>query len=67
MENEKIEELVATLMERAQERRDVMEETIGRMAAKGTSAVDHFASEALHHAHIAELEFVIEKLQQLLT
>ena len=65
MENERIKELIDILKGRAQERQNVME-TVGRMAAKGTLAVDHFASEALHHAHIAELEFVIEKLQQLL-
>jgi hypothetical protein len=66
MENERIEELIASLKTRAQERQNVME-TVGRMAAKSTLAVDRLASEALHHAHIAELEFVIEKLEQLLT
>lgn len=66
METEKIEELLAMLKARAEERQGVVAR-LETMASDGARAVDRFSSEALHHAHIAELEFVIEKLQQLLS
>jgi predicted translin family RNA/ssDNA-binding protein len=62
MKTEKIRELVEELKERAEAREK--EITAGRKASKQSDAI--VAAETVHQAHINELEYVIDELQQLL-
>jgi hypothetical protein len=63
MLNTKIEELIAILRKRIEGR----EHSIAAMKAKPKLVIDPDASEAIDRAHIDELEYAIEKLEQLLS
>jgi hypothetical protein len=59
----KIEELIAALRKRIEGR----EQSIAAVKANPKQFLDPDASEALDRAHIDELEYTIEKLEQLLS
>jgi hypothetical protein len=59
----RIEELIAALRKRIEGR----EQSIAAVKANPKHFIDPDASEALDRAHIDELEYTIEKLEQLLS